>query len=221
MPIDKKGVVYCVNHPRHPMTRNSGFSAITAVEATNVGVVFNASRGIPVVVFYCGECGYVESYAASKMPGWNEFIRDRSEETDVSRVFESEVFEALEVIGGRVGAQAVERNVSVHVGGVLREIDVVMYLEHAVYVFEVKSNNSAGVVGMGALQARDAARMLARFRDPRADKRIIYPVLVVPAGGKVTSLAKAEEVPVLKYNSMERRFENIELVFGGLIAAGG
>ncbi|WP_123784104.1 nuclease-related domain-containing protein [Corallococcus macrosporus] len=221
MPINEKGVVCCVNHPRRPMVRNSGFSAITAAEPSATGVVFNSSRGVPIVVFSCDECGYVESYAANKMSGWSEFVREGSVGADASHGFELKVFDALRLIGSRVGADAFETHV-VFTGGMgRREVDAVMYLRHVIYVFEVKSNSSAGVVGVGALQARDAARVVSRFRNAVADHRRVAPVLVVPAGASVSNLAKAEEVPVLRYDFLKRRFENAEIVFGGLLRAEG
>jgi hypothetical protein len=51
--------------------RNAGLSAITAVERANSGdVTFNPATGVPVVVYFCDLCGYIEMYAAQKTPYW-------------------------------------------------------------------------------------------------------------------------------------------------------
>jgi hypothetical protein len=70
MPI-RNGAVYCVNHPNRQMGRNEGFGAITSVEKTVGGLAFNPASGIPVVSFFCNECGYIELYAAARTPFWN------------------------------------------------------------------------------------------------------------------------------------------------------
>lgn len=69
MPI-RINAVYCVNHPNTPMTRNEGFNALTGLEKNSSGVAFNPSTGIPIVTFFCDECGYIEMYAATKTPFW-------------------------------------------------------------------------------------------------------------------------------------------------------
>jgi hypothetical protein len=53
------------------MVRNEGFSAVTAIIKNPTGVVFNPSTGIPLVVYYCTLCGYVELYTAHNFPEWN------------------------------------------------------------------------------------------------------------------------------------------------------
>ena len=63
MPI-LNGVVACVNH-KTPMRRNDGFSAITGVTKKGESVSFNPSNGVPVRMFYCEKCGYIEMYAAA------------------------------------------------------------------------------------------------------------------------------------------------------------
>lgn len=62
--------VFCVNHPQTKMVRNEGFSAITQVTKDGANVAFNPGSGVPVVLFFCSTCGYVEMYAAVKTPFW-------------------------------------------------------------------------------------------------------------------------------------------------------
>jgi len=73
MPLNKAGAVVCINNhgENNLMVRNSGFNALTVLEKANDGsVTFKPSLGIPLVVYYCPVCGYVESYTAQLTPFW-------------------------------------------------------------------------------------------------------------------------------------------------------
>jgi hypothetical protein len=73
MPFNKADAVVCVNHPSTQMVRNTGFNALVKFEKGSDGsLAFNTSSGIPLVVYYCPICGYIESYVAQKTPAWNE-----------------------------------------------------------------------------------------------------------------------------------------------------
>jgi len=62
--------VFCINHPNQLMTRNTGFSALTKVDKKQNIITFNPSSGVPIIVFYCPLCGYVEEYAAHPNEEW-------------------------------------------------------------------------------------------------------------------------------------------------------
>jgi hypothetical protein len=69
MPI-KNNDVYCVNHPNDKMLKNEGFNAITKFDIESSGFTFNPASGIPIVLYFCDKCGYVETYAAQKTKYW-------------------------------------------------------------------------------------------------------------------------------------------------------
>ena len=71
MPFKNKKL-YCINHPDLPMKRIPGYHAITKLEKNGKKIAFMPSSGIPVVVFVCGECGYLEFYPAMQFKAWNE-----------------------------------------------------------------------------------------------------------------------------------------------------
>jgi len=71
MPI-KNEKIYCINHPDLLMKRLPGYYAITKLEKDGEKITFMPSSGIPVVVFTCGECGYLEFYPALKFKAWRE-----------------------------------------------------------------------------------------------------------------------------------------------------
>lgn len=56
--------VTCING-HGLMIRNEGFNAVTRVEKQGQNVSFNPSNGVPVKLYYCANCGYIEMYAAS------------------------------------------------------------------------------------------------------------------------------------------------------------
>lgn len=63
--------VFCVNHPSIECELNSTFNALISVEKDKEGEVsFDLGSGVPVVVFICSQCGYVELYAAIKTDYW-------------------------------------------------------------------------------------------------------------------------------------------------------
>ena len=69
MPI-RNGKLSCVNHTDTEMSRNEGFSAIAQATKSGAGIHFDQSRGVPLVVFFCQTCGYVELYVAMKTDLW-------------------------------------------------------------------------------------------------------------------------------------------------------
>jgi uncharacterized protein YraI len=66
----KDSTIYCINHPHTPMVRNDGFNALVTLTKSGPNVSFNVGSGVPVVVFVCNACGYIELYAATKTPYW-------------------------------------------------------------------------------------------------------------------------------------------------------
>ena len=54
------------------MVRNQGFSAVTKVENNGGSALFQPSNGVPVVMYYCPQCGYIEMYAAAVAGEWQQ-----------------------------------------------------------------------------------------------------------------------------------------------------
>ena len=71
MPL-KNNSPFCINHPDTEMSRNEGFSAVTQVIKKGDRVTFNPAAGIPLVVYSCPTCGYVELYVASRTALWEQ-----------------------------------------------------------------------------------------------------------------------------------------------------
>lgn len=70
MPL-KNGVPHCLNHPETPLVKQEGLNAITAMEKSASGQAsFKPDTGIPTVVYFCQNCGYLEMYAAQKTSFW-------------------------------------------------------------------------------------------------------------------------------------------------------
>lgn len=69
MPL-RDSTVFCVNHPNVTCQLNNTFNSLTSLKKTAEGVTFEPGSGVPVVVYVCPECGYVELYVAIKTPFW-------------------------------------------------------------------------------------------------------------------------------------------------------
>ncbi|NTX59554.1 hypothetical protein HUA74_02655 [Myxococcus sp. CA051A] len=212
MPI-KNGVVECINHPDQIMLKNAGLNAITAMEAGPQGLVFQPMKGIPITVYSCPECGYMESYLAKMTPHWEEALpAAKALPLSLGKEFEDSAMDALWRISGKFGATSVNRNVPVRFGSRIRELDALLSAADAVYVFEFQVDYSHGVVGMASLQLSDAADMLARVNRGIGDNRPIKPILVVPV--EVGEPSRWTNIPVLKFDRRSRQFVNVEAVLG-------
>ncbi len=80
MPLSN-GKPVCINHPKIQMGRIPDYYAITKVDKIGDKVNFNLGTGIPLVVFTCPECGYLELYPAVKFNDWHEgriFVKCKS-----------------------------------------------------------------------------------------------------------------------------------------------
>ena len=54
------------------MKRLPDYYALTKVHKAGNQISFNAGAGIPLVIFTCQECGYLELYPAVKFRDWHE-----------------------------------------------------------------------------------------------------------------------------------------------------
>lgn len=64
------GKVFCLNHTNEIMIRQEGFNIIEKLEKKGEKIIIHAGQGIPLVIYYCNICGYIESYIAPKTPFW-------------------------------------------------------------------------------------------------------------------------------------------------------
>lgn len=63
MPLDETGTPHCINHQVVAMRKNSTLNAITRLEKKAEGKYnFKADTGIPIRVYICPICGYIETY---------------------------------------------------------------------------------------------------------------------------------------------------------------
>lgn len=71
MPI-QNGTKVCINHQHTALNAQEGFHALTVFIKNGQQYSFNPASGIPVKVYVCPQCGYVEIYAAQSTPEWNQ-----------------------------------------------------------------------------------------------------------------------------------------------------
>jgi hypothetical protein len=210
MPI-KHGTIFCINHPDAPMVRNSGFNAITSFDQTPVGYTFNPTSGIPVVAFFCSECGYIETYVAQKTPYWGERKLPQDQIISSSaRTFETSVLEALSAPDSPFAAGTAMEHVRFTVGSHSTEADAIIQTPDAIYVFEIKQTASPKTLGLAAAQARHSAQLFKESAKKRGEKTPVFPIVAVPSG--TTPVLAMLGVPILKFDTNARRFENSEAV---------
>lgn len=67
----KDNKIYCINHPNDEMVRNEGLNAITKLIKQDDELSFNPGEGIPIIVYFCNKCGYIELYFAKMTEYWD------------------------------------------------------------------------------------------------------------------------------------------------------
>ncbi len=210
MPI-KNGTVFCINHPDTSMIRNSGFNAITTVERTDAGFIFVPTSGMPLVAYFCNECGYVESYAAQKTRFWSESEVTPGTASDRLRKFEDEVIQALKSPDGPFGHAEVQRNLRLESGLGWADVDAVVRTEAGIYILEIRSSSSRRQLESAAAQVRNHVDVYRSHLPTRGQRLPVLPVIVAPADAKVSD--EVFGVPVLKFDPIIRTFVNWETVF--------
>jgi hypothetical protein len=210
MPI-KNGTVFCINHPDTAMIRNSGFNAITTVERTDSGFIFIPTSGMPLVAYFCNECGYVESYAAQKTRFWSESEITVGTISERLRRFEDEVIQALKAPDGPFGQAEVQPNLRLETGLGWADVDAVVRAETGIYILEIKASSSRRQLESAAAQVRNHVDVYRSHILKRGQRLPVFPIIVAPAEAKVTD--DVFGVPVLKFDPVIRTFVNRDNVF--------
>src|SRR5687768_2022476 len=123
MPL-KNGMPFCVNHPGIALTRNEGFSALTEFKRHGPTGAFDPTRGVPVAVYYCPECGYIEMYAAQKTPSWSEGAIPGVGRLSSTLAFEQTVLEVM--ASGRTPFEGAAISSNVSLGNTRRMADALV-----------------------------------------------------------------------------------------------
>jgi Holliday junction resolvase-like predicted endonuclease len=218
MPI-KNGTVFCVNHPNLPMVRNSGFNSLTTIQRFDTGFIFNPANGIPLVVFYCNDCGYVESYAAQKTSYWSEAEKAGGSAAEKAIQFEQAVLEALKSEQNPFGPAEVLNNVLLNSGEKQYEADVIVQSGNEIYVIEVKASPSRRLLESAAAQVRNNVDLYKNHAYKYWPNAQIFPVIVAPAESNIND--EILGVPVLKFDLEGKLFVNKEEVLRNLKGAKG
>lgn len=70
--MHKDGKNYCPNHNATEMSPVDGLHAITKLTKQGDQLNFHPSSGVPVKIFFCPKCGYIETYAAKLTEFWDK-----------------------------------------------------------------------------------------------------------------------------------------------------
>ncbi|MBQ5965447.1 hypothetical protein [Massilia sp. ZL223] len=176
------------------MTRIHGYGAYPQVQTSGDTFNINSGIGLPVLLFYCEICGYVESYVGPKTGYWD---LDHPSPSIISpEQFETVAFDALQSASEILKISNLRRNVRLRFpNGQDVEYDAIAESNAGVVIFEVKSTASRHHIESGAAQL---SRLIALYRKNSPETPIAGAYLVIPA----MSNANIENLsfPVLKVN---------------------
>lgn len=199
--------VYCINHKTKRMVQNEGFNALMRLERTSNGIAFDSASGVPVLVFSCPECGYIELYAARTTKDWDEASQAlEGVQFDRYRRFEDEVLRALRSPNSPLAAHEIQTGAAIATKGRYHEADIIAKLDDKVYVIEIKNTGSKRSLDSAAAQVRNYVEL---YRNTFKGERV-YPLIVTPASS--TSQDSIFGVPILKLDERTGRFVNPEVV---------
>ena len=202
MPIRNEDV-YCINHEHTRMVRNEGFNALMRVERMSEGIAFDSASGVPVLVFSCPDCGYIELYAAQKTKDW-----DDSSQTNRFKYFESEVIKALKSPDSPLAESEIQIGAPISIGDRSARADIIAKSGNKAYIIEVKTSRSKRSLQDAAAQVRHYVEL---YRDTiGSDYLKVMPLIIAPS----TSIPQDTlfGVPILKLDEKTGRFVNPEVV---------
>ncbi len=205
MPINN-GQVFCINHPDTILVRNPGFNAVTKVDTTGISLTFNPTTGVPLVVYYCETCGYVELYAAQKTSYWNEEKFGGTPSERAER-FEELVAEALRSQLSPFGTGVVLKNEQLEYGGRTYESDIIVKTNNGIFIIEIKSSASRNALMSAVHQVQQVANVYYLIKGEDVP---LFPIVVIPA--EVNTPDEVSGIPVLKFDPERRIFTNGERV---------
>jgi hypothetical protein len=207
MPL-RNGTVFCLNHGDIPMVRNTGFNAVIRLDVTDSGYTFLPGSGVPLVVYYCNECGYVESYAAQKTPFWK--APEASSGIERARKFEESVIHAIESPDSPLGNGEVSREALLVAGNKRYVADAIVKTKEGIYVVEAKGQTSKRTLESAAAQVRNFVDLYRQLGAEDTKDRPILPLVITPA--EVTVPDEVLGVPVLQFDAEKKVFSNGEAI---------
>jgi hypothetical protein len=208
MPIRNEDV-YCINHENTRMVRNEGFNALMRVERMSEGIAFDSASGVPVQVFSCPDCGYIELYAAQKTKDWNDSSQTQEgEQPERFHLFENEVIKALESPNSPLAGHEIRTEARITIGNRRHEADIIARSGNKVYVIEVKAARSKRALDSAAAQVRNYVEL---YKNAIGSKDLqVLPLIIAPSYS--TPQDTVFGVPILKFDEKNRRFVNPEVV---------
>lgn len=177
MPV-RQNTVYCVNHQDIPMTRSLDFFALTGVNAGKDGIEFQPDRGMPVVMFMCEICGYIENYVAPKTAYWaSRSNASGAAEQAKHREFEEMAHSAIIKNASTLGFADVTSRFKLDVGGgEIIEFDLMARGAAGVAIFQVAATDSVRNIQSAAMHVRRlSALYLAKYPGSSPTSFLVVP----------------------------------------------
>lgn len=202
MPL-KDNIVICINHFDVPMSRAPGYSSLPQIRSSNDAEVM-VSQALPMLVFYCEICGYVESYIGPKTGYWDVDHPTASQQNP--KQFESVAFDALRKAASPLGISHLDKNVGLRFSdGQIVEYDILANTENGVVIFEVKSTASKRHLESGIA---NLSRLMTLYGQHFPMQKVYAGFLVVPE--TTDQIENRFGFPVLRVDPKTATIVNLE-----------
>lgn len=208
MPL-KRDVPYCINHPGTRLRQDREFAE--RIKPTSLRFWWaTRADNMPINMYVCPRCGYVEMYAAGielekhvdepERP-W-PFTLFAGSSVLSALDFDSAVLDALQSGVPPFSGARVTPAVQLEEGDRTHTIDAVVQLRHKLYVVEIKSAVSKSIIHETVHAAMD--RAAAYSKSTLAAGKRARPLVIVPHGAKITR--SLHGVPIIRFDQDTGRF---------------
>jgi hypothetical protein len=201
--------VYCINHVDTRMVRNEGFNALMRVERIGEGIGFDSASGVPVLIYSCPDCGYIELYAAQKTKEWDDASQPQERvRFEGFRHFENQIIQALRSPDSPLAGHELRTEVRLHSKDRRHEVDAIARSGDKVYIIEVKNSGSKRSLDSAAAQVRNLVELYKNTLGSKDTQ--VLPLIIVPSTAVPQDTVFG--VPILKFDEKNKRFVNPEVV---------
>lgn len=189
--------IYCLNHPEQSLIRNLTTSAFINFDNTNSENTLNLNSGVPVNIYICPICGYVESYSISVEKNLNR--------ADEAFEFENDVYIELKNKLGEV-----IRNYPIKMRNFTRTIDFLYNGDEAIYIIEAKLRAGSRLTDLLVKLGDDA---LSLKKSMPLEKRSVKALLILAEDHDYMGQRNFElnnHVRILRYDRVLKRIIGLE-----------
>lgn len=205
MPL-KRGTPYCINHRTTRLRTPSHATSTSWLSDMLSRLASEESRVTPIEMFICPICGYVETYAHSRVRSSlvidDSFLPERSGGRSVLAAlnFQHSVIDALRRGEPPFANAKVESEVPIDKNDRINHVDAVVELPNKrLFVLEIKAAVSDRIVHATVHAAMDHAKAYSQSAG-----RLAKPLVIVPETAQVRRAL--HNVPVVRFDQSTGKF---------------